>query len=100
MQSHAGWQKSSEHLAQVGIPEEVLEEATRIAHAVQEEESREPRLGASVRHHQLEAIYSLAHKVKCVGRARISAPEGFSAAQQLAALKREAKKLFPGSRAE
>jgi len=81
---------------QVGMPEEVIEEAKRIAHSVREEETLRISIGASAKQGQLEAVYSLAHKVACVAQAFLQNPEGSGGAQtQLAALKREANRLLP-----
>ena len=60
---------------QVGMPEEVIQEASRIAHCVKEDESLRVSIGASTRQGQLEAIYSLAHKVACLAQASLANPQ-------------------------
>jgi hypothetical protein len=80
---------------QVGMPDEVIQEAKRIAHSVREEETVRIGIGASAKQGQLEAMYSLAHKVACVAQAFQQKAQGLEGAQtRLAALKREANRLL------
>ena len=57
------------------MPEEVISEASRIAHCVGEEESLRVSIGASTQQGQLGAIYSLAHKLACLAQASLTIPQ-------------------------
>jgi len=63
------------------MPDEVIQEARRIAHGVRQEETLRVGMGASARQAQLEAVYSLAHKVACVAQAALRKPQVFTTNQ-------------------
>lgn len=81
---------------QVGMPEEVVEEASRVAHSVRDGELSSVSLGAAVKQQRMSEIHSLAHKIENIARAWSANPERLDFKSHIRQLADAAKELMKG----
>ncbi|KAK9808717.1 hypothetical protein WJX72_002463 [[Myrmecia] bisecta] len=77
----------------VGIPDEITQEARRIAHRLSSREVKRVKQRSNQEHAELTSVYSLAHKIKCLADNWAEDPDKVDPAPQLELLQREAKLL-------
>lgn len=78
---------------QVGIPQEVIEEAARVAEAIRLEEASTVRYRATARQQRLKEVYTLAHRAQNVALVWSQKPGETDVTDQLTTLVDLAKKL-------